>query len=196
MEVQHEDFVGIYDNVFSPTYCDRIIEYYEWCVANNRTWGRNESALRKKDNSTSLNPSHINTIEFCSQNLGNLIDEFNYNFWEVCYKDYTSMYDVLGEHESHTIFTYKVQKTLPGGGYHIWHCENGEKMLRNRIATYILYLNDVEEGGETEFLYCQRRVAAKKGRLVIFPANYPWTHRGNPPLSGEKYIMTGWIEFS
>ena len=40
------------------------------------------------------------------------------------------------------------------------------------------------------------RVAAKKGRLVIFPANYPWTHRGNPPLSGEKYIMTGWVEFS
>jgi hypothetical protein len=53
----------------------------------------------------------------------------------------------------------------------------------------------VEEGGETEFLYLSQRVKPKTGRLVIFPSGYVHTHRGNPPLSGEKYIMTGWIEF-
>jgi len=58
-----------------------------------------------------------------------------------------------------------------------------------------LYLNDVEEGGETEFLYVKRRVSAKKGRFVLWPAGFTHTHRGNPPLSGEKYIMTGWVEF-
>lgn len=196
MEVHHEDFVGIYDGAFSPMFCDKIIEYYEWCAKNNKTWGRPESSLSKSDNSTCLNPVNFNEIDFCAQNLCGMIEEFNEGFWQTCYSDYRNMYSVLDQHENHTIFSYKVQKTLPGGGYHIWHCENGEKMHRNRIATYILYLNDVEDGGETEFLYCQRRVAAKKGRLVIFPANYPWTHRGNPPLSGEKYIMTGWIEFS
>jgi hypothetical protein len=58
-----------------------------------------------------------------------------------------------------------------------------------------MYLNDVEHGGETEFLYQKRRVSAKTGRVVIWPAGYTHVHRGNPPLSGEKYLLTGWLEF-
>ena len=60
---------------------------------------------------------------------------------------------------------------------------------------FILYLNDVDEGGETEFLYQSRRVKAKAGTVVLWPAAYTHVHRGNPPLSGSKYILTGWLEF-
>ena len=37
------------------------------------------------------------------------------------------------------------------------------------------------------------KVKPKKGRIVFWPASYPFVHRGNPPLKGEKYIVTGWI---
>ena len=60
---------------------------------------------------------------------------------------------------------------------------------------YSIYLNTVEEGGETEFLYQSQRVKPVKGRIVIWPAGFPYVHRGNPPLSGEKYIVTSWISF-
>ena len=63
------------------------------------------------------------------------------------------------------------------------------------MFAFTLYLNDVEEGGETEFLYLSRRIEAKVGRLAIFPASFEYTHRGNPPISNEKYILTGWVEF-
>ena len=56
-----------------------------------------------------------------------------------------------------------------------------------------VYLNDVEEGGETEFLHQSVRVKPKKGRIVIWPAAFPYVHRGNQPLSGEKYLLTSWI---
>jgi len=56
-------------------------------------------------------------------------------------------------------------------------------------------LNDVEEGGETEFLYLKKRFKPIRDRLLIFPAGFTHTHRGNPPLSGDKYILTGWVEF-
>jgi len=35
----------------------------------------------------------------------------------------------------------------------------------------------------------------KKGDCIIFPTAYTHTHRGNPPIGGDKYIITGWVEF-
>ena len=88
----------------------------------------------------------------------------------------------------------KIQKTLPTEGYHVWHLEHGKGFENEpRAFAYTIYLNDVEEGGETEFLHFSKRVKPKKGRIVIWPAAFPYLHRGNPPLSGEKYIITSWM---
>jgi hypothetical protein len=62
-----------------------------------------------------------------------------------------------------------------------------------RALVFTIYLNDVEEGGETEFLHQSIRAKPVKGRCVIWPAAFPYVHRGNPPLKGEKYIMTSWL---
>lgn len=194
-DIHHEDFIGVYDGFFSSQYCKKLISYFEWSVKNNRVWKRSEKESIKNDSSCTLNPDPVNDIVFSFQNSSGLMQEFNDIFWDECYADYMSVYSVLKDHNQHTIYTYKIQKTEPCQGYHIWHCENGEKKFNNRIAAYTLYLNDIDEGGETEFLYCNRRVPAKTGRLCIFPANYPWAHRGNPPIKQTKYIMTGWIEF-
>ncbi len=39
------------------------------------------------------------------------------------------------------------------------------------------------------------RVKPKKGRIVMWPAAFPYVHRGNPPLKEEKYILTSWMTF-
>ena len=121
--------------------------------------------------------------------------EFNQHFFDTHYKNYTDHFSVLNDMNRHGIISYKIQKTMPSEGYHVWHCEIDNHDRARRLGVYILYLNDVEEGGETEFLYLSQRVKPKTGRLLLFPAGYVHTHRGNPPLSGEKYIMTGWMEF-
>jgi len=88
-----------------------------------------------------------------------------------------------------------MQKTEIGQGYHVWHYESSTRGNCTRLLSWILYLNDVEEGGETEFLHLHRRVKPKAGTFVLFPAAFTHTHRGNPPLSNTKYIATGWVEF-
>lgn len=191
---QYDNFIGIYDGAFSIDFCDKVIEYFKWCQSNNRSYGRPNEETVKKDESCNFNPI-TQEINFSFPHIQHILYEFNTAFWDVCYKDYTNQYSDLQNYQAHTIYSYKVQKTSPGGGYHIWHSENGDKHFSSRIGVYILYLNDVAEGGETEFLYLSKRISPKKGRLVIFPPNYPWAHRGNPPLSGDKYIMTGWVEF-
>ncbi len=80
--------------------------------------------------------------------------------------------------------------------YHVWHNEDDTPQNMRRVATFILYLNDVEEGGETEFLYYPKRVKAKTGRFILWPAGFTHTHRGNPPISNTKYIVTGWVEYT
>ena len=58
---------------------------------------------------------------------------------------------------------------------------------------WMVYLNDVPEGGETEFLYQKLKVKPKKGTVLIWPGGYTHLHRGNPPMS-DKYIATGWYQ--
>ncbi|AEG11145.1 2OG-Fe(II) oxygenase [Shewanella baltica] len=86
------------------------------------------------------------------------------------------------------------------GGYPHWHSEqfpqNGHNEALHRVVLYMFYLNDVEAGGETEFYYQQRKISPKKGTMVIAPAGFTHTHRGNKPVSGDKYIATSWIMFN
>ncbi|WP_137939875.1 2OG-Fe(II) oxygenase [Chitinivorax sp. B] len=69
-----------------------------------------------------------------------------------------------------------------------------------RVSTLVIYLSDVEDGGETIFPDAGMAVAPQKGGAVYF--RYfneqgqvdPLTlHGGAPVLAGEKWIMTKWM---
>jgi hypothetical protein len=85
------------------------------------------------------------------------------------------------------------------GGYPYWHCElyprdaSAETLHRHLLWT--VYLNDGFEEGETEFLFQQRKVTPRSGRLLIAPTAFTHTHRGNRPHGGDKVIATSWILF-
>lgn len=63
-----------------------------------------------------------------------------------------------------------------------------------RVCSSLLYLNDVEEGGETYFTNFDVAVQPKSGRMVIFPANYAYLHEARPPISGEKFVAVSWYK--
>lgn len=193
------DFIEVYEDVFSNEFCDNLVKYFEWQSQNAMTWRRDAegaSPLNKSDEAITVNPNRPIDLEFTADNLDGYLKEFHEKFWNICYRDYISKNPIICELDRHTIFTYKIQKTKPSEGYHLWHCEIGSTGTSRRLLTYTVYLNDVEEGGETEFLNQRRRVKAKKGSVVIFPAGFTHVHRGNTPLSNDKYIMTGWVEFT
>lgn len=69
-----------------------------------------------------------------------------------------------------------------------------------RVATFLLYLNDDFEGGETEFPKLGWRWKGRKGDALLFwnvtPAGDPnarTLHAGLPPSSGEKWLLSQWI---
>lgn len=80
---------------------------------------------------------------------------------------------------------------LAGDGFYKPHLDFGPETPRTMSA--ILYLNDVEEGGDTYFDQLDISVTPKAGRLVIFPATFPYTHEARNPLSGNKYVLVTWF---
>jgi len=85
------------------------------------------------------------------------------------------------------------------GGYPYWHSEifpkaNGEDNL-HRVLLWTIYLNDEFAEGETEFFHQHRKIVPRTGSLLLAPAGFTHTHRGNRPKGGNKYIATSWVLF-
>ena len=92
----------------------------------------------------------------------------------------------------HTPWNIK-KYTAPDDGYNAYHCDwtTHDNMVR-RVVSSILYLNDVEEGGETEFYFQGFKIKPKKGRLILFPTFYTHLHKGHKPISNDKYVAMCW----
>ena len=88
----------------------------------------------------------------------------------------------------------QLQKYEKNIGKYVYHedsrCDFNDRKIRK--LTFLWYLNDVDEGGETEF-WSSYRIKPEAGKLVLFPASWTFPHKGNVPISNNKYIITGWL---
>ena len=88
---------------------------------------------------------------------------------------------------------FNMQRYLPEEGFSSWHCERAGLKHSGRILVWMVYLNTVTDRGETEFLYQHHFEEPKEGKLVIWPSDWTFMHRGVPSLTQTKYILTGWF---
>ncbi len=87
---------------------------------------------------------------------------------------------------------YNIKRYRPND-YYNWHidCQTYQGGWTRTIAC-IWYLNEVEEGGETEFAF-GHKVTPEQGKLILFPATWNFPHRGLSPIKGNKYIITSFV---
>lgn len=183
MDGKFEDFIGTWEKFVPSSVCNRVINIHQEYEKNDGGYSGNfqfpNGKLGRSDYSINL------------QEIDNdLTREIN-QYLTACVQDYCDEYHIIKE-QPLVSYTVKVQKTDPGGGYHVWHGENNSFQHCTRCLAWIIYLNDIEDGGETEFLYQHKRVVPTTGTVVIWPAAFTHAHRGNPPLKETKYIITGW----
>jgi hypothetical protein len=193
-----DSLIRVYKNAYTDEFCDNAIDTWEKLTATHseikdHTWSdtgfRRDKAIFMDDWEEETSKSDIDLrMKVASEVRSLLLPRVNDYLKDVgVFEDvYCEMYNV------------KVQKYdhKRGGGYYKFHSEQGsenECYLR-RLLTYTVYLNDIPEGeGETEFLNQGFRYQPCKGDLVIFPAFFTHTHRGNPVYTTDKYIATGWL---
>lgn len=197
MNTEYKEFIGIYRDVYPEGYCQHLINEFERLVDSGAGINRqkSEGAKRhfKNDMQLSLNIGVHSVSEFAGASATRVFFEG----LQQCYNHYTEKFSVLKDASIHGT-AMKMQRTDPGGGYHVWHGEQGNKEHAERVLVYMLYLNDLGEkdGGETEFLYQRLRIRPEANTMIIWPASYTHAHRGNTVLGGtSKYIVTGWFYY-
>ena len=178
------DLIRRYRGAFTPDECKSIIKYIDNFEDNNILI-HDENNLHQVDHKT-INISHDYDFPAYSQLTSDIMPNF-----KPCVDEYLQAFSILQGYKW-LLYDLKVKKIPIGGGFHQWHFENGSIPYSQRKFVVQLYLNDDFQGGETEFLYQNRRELAKEGDVIIFPAGYTHTHRGNPPIGGTKYIVTSW----
>lgn len=181
-----DDFIGCFETNHQPESLEQFFAYLE---SNGLIVERQEGREEVRDQQALLNRVAPRFFQ------DRLIAPMYHRYSALCdqaLKLYFNRYPIL-KAGRYFHLNCKFQRTRPGEGFHEWHYENiGDTPFRKLVT--MLYLNSVDAGGETEFLYLHRRIEPRQGRLVIFPAGFTHTHRGNPPLSGDKYILTSWLE--
>ena len=197
-----DDFIGVFKGYLTEENIQEIMDSFYYAQQNGWTMQRHEydtsNITEKKDESMNLGDSRLfNNIENddeCAKITQANHKEFLEYLNDVIIPEYQGAYPILKEARL-KVWQGKMQKTTRGGGYHIWHCESLSKVSRDRALAWMVYLNDVEEGGETEFLYQKTRFKPSAGDILVWPTQFTHMHRGNPPISNDKYILTGWVDF-
>ena len=185
-----EGFIGIFDNVLPDNYITDIIKYFE-------ELDKTGFIQATKD----FIPAHerdMGEVQFIEHHIihkvhGPFLQDFFKMVWEDVWPIYTTKFSIL-KNARMEADGLKMKSIKPGGGFHDWHYESGKDQPARKVVIQ-MYLNDIDEAGETEFLYQNKRFAPKKNRLLVWPADWSHTHRGNPPIgSTTKYILTSWIQ--
>lgn len=186
------DEILIYENEnsLSPELCRDIIELFENDEDNGKYQGVTGRGLNKniKDTTDLVITSfpRWENVNAClkrelQKNLVDYIKRLNN----------TINYRVISDLNLST-FSMQMQKYNRNEGKYIYHNDSKIENTKTRMITFIWYLNDVIEGGETE-IWKHLKIKPTTGKLLLFPSCWTFPHRGNVPISSDKYIITGWL---
>tara|TARA_R110002153_G_C13120303_1_gene478689 strand:- start:54 stop:665 length:612 start_codon:yes stop_codon:yes gene_type:complete len=199
--MKFSDTIGIIPDVLNKEECQELINLFEnynkiGKTYNGSTLGGIESAKKSTDynllNDSEDNQKYINLV-------ANAFNKANVDWFENFPHN-----DLFSHRRTIDGSTYypllQMQKYDKNEGhFNGWHLEKQDFNTTHRYLVFILYLNDVDGGGETEFLFKEEgakdffKVKPKTGTLIIHPASWPYIHKGNIPTSDNKYILTTWL---
>lgn len=189
------DFIYQYPNSIPKILCEDIIQLFE--EEQDKYEGVVISGLNKnvKDTTDFVIPKRNDKwkkIEkFLYKELFNKIIRYKNNLQQNEYNNYNIKFLFL----KGDLFAkdFLISKYRQNTGKYIYHNDFSYSEKSARVITFLWYLNDIEEGGETIF-WDNYKIKPESGKLILFPATWTYPHTGKIPISSNKYIITGWLE--
>jgi hypothetical protein len=190
------EFIFHKPKVFSPEFCNQLIGLFEEKEEKKETYvgamlgGIDLSIKNTTEIDLFQHPDVVNNETFFDTVNEHLSNHYLENLPFRYYFDANrKLFNNKCMYE-----TCQIQKYKKGvGHYENWHVEIESLATAKRIFSMIVYLNTVQEGGETSFLYTNKSIKPSQGDLVIFPSAFPFIHCGKKPISDDKYIISTWL---
>lgn len=181
------DYVRWYDEALPRGFCQRLIDAFRDAramhVERARGWraGLEESAWTELD-------------------LTAMADDALKAFFRGRIDEYLARYNdelklPIAVPASPLLAELRLKRYRPGTGEGFQLHFDSINEVAHRYLVFLWYLNDVAEGGETEFPGLEVKVAPRAGRLLIFPPYWMYQHAGLPSRSGDKYILSTYMLF-
>lgn len=172
-----EDFIKVYDNIFDEDYCQELIDYF-----NN-----GEPIFRNSDNKPRFYEFGFKPemMELMIWRVAPFLDKYVKSVgcekWlpeKFCWE-----FARVKKYNKNT-----EDQFAP-------HVDVGDRQSAKRFLAFLIYLNDVEEGGETNFVGINKKLKPKRGRGMIFPPLWMVPHQGKPTISEDKYIFSTYLNY-
>lgn len=190
ISIKNPNFIGMW-NIENNDLCNKIIHWFEENKDLQRqgvtSLGKISSSKKRTD--ISVKPNTLDDFKF--KYLNNYINELY-----KCFKDYNDQWPLLKDFAKDLdIGAFNIGKYTPGGHFGKIHSERTSLQTLHRVFAWMTYLNNVEDGGETNFTNYDIKIKPQIGKTLIWPAEWTHAHSGEIVKSGEKYIITGWMHF-
>jgi hypothetical protein len=184
-----DDFIAFFEELLSPELCAEIVERFE------------DSGQAEPGRVFHSDRGHEKNVDKLSFDLP-IPDRGTWApiFRQVHEAVSKGIEALLPHHPSLRVYPlassgYKIQMYPVGRGKFAWHVDALGPLTQARLLALILYLNDVEEGGETAFHYQKREVEPRAGSAIFFPTAWTHMHCGRVPRSGNKYVITSFFQY-
>ncbi len=133
--------------------CDDLVDYYnksgEYKQKGVVSGGLKPDSKTSTDVTifpNSTDKTIVTYLEFLNQALRSYKETYDSFMYPVCFTE-----------------GINIQYYEPGEGFPKWHCERGMHQSNQRALAFMTYLNDVTDGGETEWLHQEKKLKPKKG---------------------------------
>ncbi|MEZ5458160.1 MAG: 2OG-Fe(II) oxygenase [Steroidobacteraceae bacterium] len=180
-------YIRTYDGDLPDAFCDRMVASFDSLGRFHESNGRGHRAGLEQSAWTELNVSRLSDAAFAGffrARMDAALAAYNRDVGlEIAVPNSPKAADLI------------MKRYRPGGdeGFQL-HFDSIHEVA-NRYLVLLWYLNDVAEGGQTAFPQLGTSVAARRGRLLVFPPYWMFQHAGLPPVSGDKFIVSTYLLF-
>ena len=176
-----ERWIKTYPKIFSKEECAGLIEWFEILDESKQLVHTKLEGHREFD--------EVNLNDFREQTLKMQLDVYK-RFDDILerYKQDVNVHEKALPEKS-AWEEIRIKRYRAGRGNFLDHVDVGNYISARRFLVFFVYLNNVDFGGETEFPTFDLQVSPECGTILIFPATWTYLHRGNTPITNDKYIL-------
>lgn len=173
--------------------CEKAINWFEQNIGQAKAGGVGKRYLNNPSRRSEGRTGILSNLELPISIEGE-------DFFDLCtaigkgLNDFKEKYRIVEEN----VGSYELDisdilmcKWEPNNHFEDIHCEVGEGRMLARVFSWMFYLNDIEQGGGTEFIYQDFTTIPRAGDMIIFPSGSSHMHRGENAPFEKKYTITG-----